>query len=447
MSVEMNATTSYSSETSKPIIARRRRPEVLAPAGNMTAFKAAVDFGADAVYCSGKMFGMRSAPRNFTLDELREAAEYAHERGARIYVTCNILPTNPEVEGIREYLGQLDRAGVDAVIVTDIGVMMMARQVAPRLEIHISTQAGVTNYLAAATLRDLGAKRVVLARELALEDVAQIRAHTPDDLDIECFVHGSMCMAFSGRCLISNFLTGRSGNHGECAQPCRWRYSVMEEKRPGQYFPVEETEGGSYIFNSQDMNMLPHIGEVIEAGATSLKIEGRAKSAYYVAAMTNAYKCAVDEYLAWRDERIEAGEQADPKEFTPSSWLLDEPYKVSHRDYCTGFWYHDVPAGQNVDRGGYYRDWIVVGDVLGWRDGRVTFIGRNKIVPGQSIEILQPGVPPMQLTVADDIRDADGIHADAANNPTHVFSLPCEQPVVPGAAMRTRALRPTLKAE
>ena len=473
----------FRSDTSTPVIVRRRRPEVLAPAGNITAFKAAVDFGADAVYCSGKMFGMRSAPRNFTMGELREATDYAHERGARIYVTVNILPTNPEVTGIRDYLAALDGIGVDAAIITDIGVMMLAKEVAPHLEIHISTQAGVTNYLAARTLYDLGAKRVVLARELSLGDVATIRANTPDDLDIETFVHGSMCMAFSGRCLISNFMTGRSGNHGECAQPCRWRYTVMEEKRPGQYFPVEQTEDGAYIFNSQDMNMLDHIGAVIEAGASSLKIEGRAKSAYYVAAMTNAYKCAVDAYLAWREEHgpvvPEWGEDAQPgderasgrgpqagdgepaavrtvpecshaangDEFRLPQWLHDEPFKVSHRDYCTGFWYRQVPASQNVDRGGYYRDWIVVGDALGWSGGRVTFVGRNKIVPGQSIEIVQPGQPPVELAVGDDIRDADGVPVAEANYPTHVFSMSCPTPIAPGAALRTRAQNRTLKAE
>lgn len=424
-------------------IPRRRRPEVLAPAGNMNALRAAVDFGADAVYCSGKLFGMRSAPRNFTLDELSQAADYAHRAGARVYVTCNILPMNPEVEGIRDYLGQLDDIGVDAVIVTDIGVMMMARQVAPHLEIHISTQAGVTNYLAARTLYELGAKRVVLARELALEDVAAIRANTPDDLDIECFVHGSMCMAFSGRCLISNFLTGRSGNHGECAQPCRWRYAVVEEKRPGQYFPVEESADGAYLFNSQDMNMLPHIGEAIAAGASSLKIEGRAKSAYYVASMTNAYKCAVNEYLAWREE---VGPDAPASGFRPSAWLLQEPFKVSHRDYCTGFWYREVPAGQSVTRGGYHRDWIVVGDVTGWEAGRVRFVGRNKIIPGQDVEILQPAREPVSMRVPDDIRDESGTYAGAANHPTQVFTLPCQEPIAPGSVMRSKAAAPTLKA-
>ena len=222
--------------TAADTMIRRRSPEVLAPAGNLKSFKAAVDFGADAVYCSGKMFGMRSAPKNLSLDDIAEATAYAHQRNARIYITCNILPRNEEIEPMREYIGQLRDIGVDALIVTDIGVMMMAHRVAPELELHVSTQAGVTNWLAATELHNLGAKRVVLARELSLDTVREIRANTPEELDIEAFVHGSMCMAFSGRCLISNYLTGRDGNHGECAQPCRWKYHLVEEKRPGQFF-------------------------------------------------------------------------------------------------------------------------------------------------------------------------------------------------------------------
>ncbi len=273
---------------------------MLAPAGNLRGLKTAVDYGADAVYCGGKAFGMRSAPKNLSLEDFEEGARYAHERGARVYVTFNVLPRNSEVEAMREYLGKLKDTGVDALIVSDIGVMLMAKQVAPNLELHVSTQAGVTNYQAANAFYELGARRVVLAREMDLQAVRDIRARIPDDLDIECFVHGAMCMAFSGRCLFSNYLTGRDGNHGECAQPCRWKYSIVEEKRPGQYFPIEQTAEGAYLFNSQDMNMLAHIDDLLDSGATSLKIEGRSKSAYYIAAMTNAYKTAVNEYMVQR---------------------------------------------------------------------------------------------------------------------------------------------------
>ena len=415
--------------TAADTMIRRRSPEVLAPAGNLKSFKAAVDFGADAVYCSGKMFGMRSAPKNLSLDDIAEATAYAHQRNARIYITCNILPRNEEIEPMREYIGQLRDIGVDALIVTDIGVMMMAHRVAPELELHVSTQAGVTNWLAATELHNLGAKRVVLARELSLDTVREIRANTPEDLDIEAFVHGSMCMAFSGRCLISNYLTGRDGNHGECAQPCRWKYHLVEEKRPGQFFPIEETDKGSYIFNSQDMNMLAHVGELIEAGVSSLKIEGRAKSVYYISAMTNAYKCAVNGYLAAEDKA----------HYQVPEWLLEEPYKVSHRDYSTGFYYPEHKVTQNADRNGYYRDWILTGETRGWAEGRLTFMGHNKIEPGQTVEILQPGQRPVRIeAVADDIRDEDGVPVAAAAYPTKIFSLPCPEPV---AANRT------LKAE
>ena len=510
---------------------RRRKPEVLAPAGNLRGLKTAVDYGADAVYCGGKSFGMRSAPRNFSIDDFREGAAYAHEHGARVYVTLNILPRNNEITAIERYIEDLRTTGVDALIVTDIGVMMLAHRIAPELELHVSTQAGVTNYLAANTLYDLGARRVVLAREMDLQAVRDIRANVPDDLDIETFVHGSMCMAFSGRCLISNYLTGRDGNHGECAQPCRWKYSLVEEKRPGQVFPVEETSQGTYLFNSQDMNMMEHIDDLIDAGATSLKIEGRSKSAYYVATMTNAYKSAVNEYMIQRGFEDEDGNELKPFEdrviranspeaealaeeaerdeimlnadkafpgmpnwdsasdegeisnrearrtglerqrqlvddaadgwqhaaVRPAEhvqlpqWLLEEPYKVAHRDYSTGFYYPEQKVTQNTDRSAYFRDWLVVGEVLSWspeEGGRVTIMSRNKIEPGQLVEFLLPGRAPLEYTVpAEGIRDADGEPVEMVNNPAHVFSLPLAVEVPVNAALRSRTKKPTLKAE
>lgn len=489
----------------------RRKPEVLAPAGNLRSLKTAIDFGADAVYCGGKEFGMRSAPKNLSYEDLAAGAQYAHKRGARIYVTCNVLPHNDEVEDMKDYIGQLAETGIDALIVTDIGVMVAAHRIAPKLELHVSTQAGVTNYLAANALYELGAKRVVLARELSLQALRDIRANIPEDMDIECFVHGSMCMAFSGRCLISNYMNGRDANHGECSQPCRWKYHVVEEKRPGQFFPVEENDEGTFLFNSQDMCMLDHLDDVIDAGATSLKIEGRAKSAYYVAAMANAYKCAVDEYMVQRgfedkdghalkpfhdqvirnravtnaavvsDDSIGfhssslsgskaaartmlaphsgalVGEEANthdethrPDHVTLSQWLNDEPYKVSHRDYCTGFYYPDRKAGQNTDRGGYFRDWLVVGEVQGYdaETKRVTLMSRNKIEAGQLVEFLVPGCEPVDYTVpGGGFQDADGNSVEAINNPAHVFSMPCPEPVPVGSMMRSHAKNHTLKAE
>lgn len=529
---------------------RRVRPEVLAPAGNLRGLKTAVDYGADAVYCGGKAFGMRSAPRNLSIEDFAEGARYAHERGARVYVTLNILPRNNEITAIEAYINDLRTTGVDALIVTDIGVMMLAHRIAPELELHVSTQAGVTNYLAANALYELGARRVVLAREMDLQAVRDIRANIPDDLDIETFVHGSMCMAFSGRCLISNYLTGRDGNHGECAQPCRWKYSLVEEKRPGQVFPVEETEQGTYLFNSQDMNMMAHIDDLIDSGATSLKIEGRSKSAYYVAAMTNAYKTAVDAYMVQRgfededgnelkpfhDRVVRAGETADDTDGVDAimvnadaafcgmpnwdsandegeapavdeaaadgaanaaaaaatgeisnraarrsgldrqrayaeetadgwlhaavrpaphielpDWLMEEPYKVAHRDYSTGFYYPERKVTQNTDRSAYFREWLVVGETLGWspdEGGRVTIMSRNKIEPGQTVEFLLPGRAPLVYVVPDHgIRDADGNDVPMVNNPAHVFSLPLDVEVPVNAALRSRTKKPTLKAE
>lgn len=457
----------------------RNKPEVLAPAGNLRGLKTAVDYGADAVYCGGKAFGMRSAPRNLSLEDFEEGSRYAHERGARVYVTCNVLPRNAEVEDLKEYLGQLKDTGVDALIVTDIGVMMAARRIAPNLEIHISTQAGVTNYLAANALYELGAKRVVLAREMGLQAVRDIRANIPEDMDIECFVHGAMCMAFSGRCLFSNYLTGRDGNHGECAQPCRWKYSIVEEKRPGRYFPIEQTQDGAYLFNSQDMNMLEHLDDLIDAGATSLKIEGRSKSAYYIAAMTNAYKSAVNEYMVQRGfesedgaplapfhdrvhrtapgESPRVGEAAIETDTTAPApvdlpqWLREEPYKVAHRDYSTGFYYPEHPVTQNTDRSHYFREWLVVGETLGWspeEGGRLTIMSRNKIEAGQLVEFVLPGRAPYAYTVpGGGFRDEQGTWVPEINNPAHVFSMPCPEPIPVNAAMRSRTKQATMKAE
>ncbi|KFI44816.1 putative protease [Bifidobacterium bohemicum] len=460
---------------------RRRRPEVLAPAGNLRSLETAIDFGADAVYCGGKAFGMRSAPRNLSLEDFEAGSRYAHERGARVYVTCNVLPHNDEVEGLKEYIGQLADTGVDALIVTDIGVMMAAHRIAPKLELHVSTQAGVTNYLAANALYELGARRVVLARELDMQAVRDIRANIPEDMDVECFVHGSMCMAFSGRCLISNYLTGRDANHGECSQPCRWKYHVVEEKRPGQFFPIEQTDQGTFLFNSQDMCMLEHLDELIDVGATSLKIEGRAKSAYYVAAMANAYKCAVNEYMVQRgfedgdrhvvrpfrskvtraDSMIDrrTGQASDVRDGAAADasnrvelaqWLKDEPYKVSHRDYSTGFYYPERQVGQNTDRGGYFRDWLVVGEVTAYdaQTSRITLMSRNKIEEGQLVEFLVPGRAPVDFQVpGGGFRDAEGAPVESINNPAHVFSMPCPQPIPAGAMIRSRAKTRTLKAE
>lgn len=438
---------------------RRVKPEVLAPAGSLETLRTAIDFGADAVYCGGKSFGMRAAAKNLTLDELAQGLAYAHERDARLFVTCNILPASDEVAAMNDYMGQLGEIGVDALIVSDIGVLMAARKVAPNTEIHISTQAGVTNYQAANALHQLGASRVVLARELSLDAIREVRANVPDELEIEAFVHGSMCMAFSGRCLISQHTTGRDANHGDCAQSCRWKYHVVEEKRPNQFIPVEITDQGTFLFNSQDMNLLSHLHEVIDAGVTSLKIEGRAKGGYYVATMANAYKTAVNCYLLQRGYEDAAGNVL--REFTPAAlradllagqagevhypqWLHDEPDKVTHREYSTGFYYPNQPASENIVTGGYINDWRWLGEVSCYdpQTRRLTIWARNKITPGMEIEFLAPGCAPMAMLVpSDGLCDEKGRPVAEINHPAHEFSLPCAVEVPIGAMIRARMER------
>lgn len=437
-------------------IHRRTRPEVLAPAGNLATLKTAFDFGTDAVYMGGKQFGMRTAPKNFSLEDIEEAVAYAHARGGRVYVTCNILPSSTEVEAMNSYMGQLGEIGVDALIVTDIGVLMAAREVAPNTDIHISTQAGVTNYQAANALAALGASRVVLARELSLEDIRELRRHTAPELEIEAFVHGSMCMAFSGRCLISQHTVGRDANHGDCAQPCRYKYRVTEERRPGEYIPVEVTDQGTFLFNSNDMNMISHVDDVLDAGVTSLKIEGRAKSAYYVAAMANAYKTAVNTYMVQRGFEDEAGNALVPfhdqvhlpenarsaSQVVLPQWLEEEPEKVTHRTYSTGFYYPDNPASEDVSKGGYINTWILAGIVTDYdvQEQRLSFHAKNKLTPGNEVEILFHGSEPVKVVVpAEGLRDEKGKPVEEINHPAHVFSMPCEREIPVGAMIRVRA--------
>ncbi|WP_124054601.1 peptidase U32 family protein [Arcanobacterium ihumii] len=422
-----------------PQVVRREKPEVLAPAGNLDTLKTAINFGADAVYCGGQAFGMRTAPKNLTLEDFDEGVKYAHERGARLFVTCNILPTSSEVADMNAYMAQLGEIGVDALIVSDIGVLMAARQVAPNTEIHISTQAGVTNYQAANALAQLGASRVVLARELDLAAIRDIRANVSPELEIEAFVHGSMCMAFSGRCLISQHTTGRDANHGDCAQSCRWKYHVVEEKRPAQFIPVEVTDQGTFLFNSQDMNLLEHVDDILDAGVTSLKIEGRAKSAYYVAAMANAYKCAVNEYMVQRGfedadgvalklfhDRVSAQSEELVSVELPQ-WLKEEPFKVTHREYCTGFYYPEKPASENIVSGGYINTWRWLGDVVrvDRDEQRLYLYAKNKITPGMEIEFLFPNHAPVVFQVPEQgLKDERGHAVEEINHPAHEFSMP-----------------------
>ncbi len=409
---------------------KNRIPEVLAPAGDIARLKAAVDFGADAVYIGGKVFTMRAAPANFDEKEMLEGVRYAHGRGARVYLTCNTLPRNEEIEQLPEYFELVKASGVDAVIISDLGVLGIARRIMPEIEIHISTQAGVVNYAAACELHAMGAKRVVLARELSLDEIRFIRAHTPPELEIEAFVHGAMCVSFSGRCLLSSYMTGRDSNRGECAQPCRWRYSLTEEKRPNEHYPVFEDEQGTYILNAKDLCMIEHIGELADAGITSLKIEGRAKSDYYVSVITNAYRCAVDGYLA------------APQGYVTPGWLVDEVKKVSHRQYCTGFFYGPIENGQYYENGGYVRSYDVVAVVDDWQNGVVYCTQRNKFLRGDTVEILQPRSKPFEFTIKQ-LLAADGSELESTPHPTMPFSFTCDIPLQKGSVIRKQVDIPT----
>ena len=404
-----------------------KKVELLAPAGDFERLKCAVKYGADAVYLAGTMFGMRTAPANFPADRLREAVEYAHERGVKVYLTCNTLPRNSDLPSLPAFLSNAKEAGVDALIISDMGVLDAAGKYAPGVEIHISTQHGIVNYLAAEHFYRSGAKRIVTARELSLQEIAEIRRHIPDDMDIEAFVHGAMCVSFSGRCLISNYLVGRDSNRGDCAQPCRWKYRLTEETRPGQFFPLDEDESGTYLFNSKDMCMIEHIPELIKAGITSFKIEGRAKSEHYVSVITNAYRIAIDGYYANPSD-----------DYVPEQWVVDEVYKVSYRDYCTGFFFSDPSEDAKISyKGGYNRVWEVVAVVEKCENGRVFCTQRNRFFEGDEIEIMEKGKKPTVLP-ARDLRNEEGESIESTNHAMMRFSFESEKSFEVGAIVRKK---------
>ena len=388
--------------------------EVLAPAGDEERFGAALNYGADAIYLGRKQFGMRSSPGNFDFEQLVKAVSAAHERGVKVYLTCNTLPRNNEIPMFEKFLEEAVEAGVDALIVADVGLLMMIKRLAPDIEIHISTQTGIVNYATAREFYNMGAKRVVLARELSLEEIAEIRAKTDSDLDIEVFVHGAMCVSFSGRCLLSQYLVGRDANRGECAQPCRWKYHLVEEKRPGDYYELSEGDGGSYILNAKDMCMIEHLKELKDAGVTSFKIEGRAKSAYYTATVTNAYRAALD--------AVKNGEPV-PK------WAVDEVYKVSHRQYCTGFYFNKEDANQYYENSGYIRECDFVGVIDSCENGRVNITQRNYFTVHDGLEVLSPGKTPVKLDIPYLI-NSKGEQTEIANRATEkmYFDYPVSFP-------------------
>lgn len=398
-------------------------PEVLSPAGDFECLQAAIRFGADAVYLGGTRFGMRVASANFDDELLQKGVALAHEHGVRVYLTCNTLPTNEEIDALPGFLKSVQAAGVDAIIVTDLGVLSLVKQYIPEMEVHISTQTGVVNYRTATELYHMGAKRVVLARELSFEEIACIRDKTPPELDIEAFVHGTMCVSFSGRCLLSSYLTGRDANRGECAQPCRWGYHLMEEKRPGMYFPIEEDEKGTYILNAKDLCMIEHIDRLVSAGITSLKIEGRAKSSYYVSVVTNAYRNAVDLY------------RKDPEHFKLPQWLFDEVRKVSHRQYSTGFYFGRPEQGQYYETGGYVRGYDVVALVDDCRDGVLYCTQKNKFSVGDTLELLEPRAGVRSFTVTA-LEDEEGTALESVPHPQMKFRLPAGFSAKAGSILR-----------
>lgn len=390
-----------------------KKVELLAPAGDRERLRMAVLYGADAVYLAGTSFGMRAFAGNFSPEELPEAVKFAHEHGVRVHVTVNTMPRNDEIVQLPAHLERLQEAGVDALIVADLGAFTLAGKYAPRCERHISTQASISNFETAKAWYELGAKRVILARELSLAEIREIREKTPKELELEAFVHGAMCVSYSGRCLLSNYMTGRDSNRGACAQPCRYQYYLMEEKRPGEYFPVFEDEKGTYLMNSRDMCMIDHVGELLEAGLDSLKIEGRAKSAYYAAIVTGAYRHAID--------AAAAGETLDPV------WR-EEVERVSHRHYATGFYYGE--PGQYVENSRYIREWQVIALVMDCEaDGMATVTLRNKFSVGDDIEVVGPDVKPIAF-VAGEMWDEEGNAMTEARNPQMVFrmKLPAQVP-------------------
>ncbi len=399
------------------------KPEILSPAGDMERLITAVNFGADAVYLAGQEFGMRTSSSNFDNDQLAKAIKFAHDKNVKVYLTCNTLPRNNEINRLPSFIENAKDLGIDAFIVADIGVLQLVKKYAPNVDIHISTQAGIVNYVTAQSFYDMGAKRVVLARELTLDDIATIRAKTNKNLELEVFVHGSMCVSFSGRCLLSSYLTGRDANRGDCAQPCRWKYNLVEENRQGQLFPIEEDKSGAYILNSRDLCMINYIPQIVKAGASSLKIEGRAKSSYYVAVTTNAYKAALNNYI-----NNQAAE----------SWMFEELDKISHREYNTGFFFGNEP-GQVYSNGGYVRKYDVVAVCDGYDNGMMQISQRNKFFKGDCLDVLEPGGKPFELHV-EKIIDEWGNEVESTPHAMQKLFIPVNREVLKGAFLRKKRL-------
>ncbi|MFA6308699.1 MAG: U32 family peptidase [Clostridia bacterium] len=393
--------------------------ELLAPAGNLEKLKMAIIYGADAVYIGGEEFGLRASADNFSEADMKEGVEFAHKKGVKVYVTMNIIPHNEDLIGMEEYIKNLVELKVDAILISDPGVFSIVRHAAPEMEIHLSTQANNTNYKSALFWFNLGVKRVVLARELSLSEIKEIRNNTPNELELEAFVHGAMCISYSGRCLLSNYLAGRDSNMGQCAHPCRWKYYLMEEKRPGEYLPVYENERGTFIYNSKDLCMIEHIPEIIESGITSLKIEGRMKSSFYVALIVKAYREAIDKYCE------------NPGNYRPDPEWMIEISKASHREYSTGFYFGKMDnGGQIYNTSSYIREYDFIGIVLEYDEG--TCIAkveqRNRMFEGDEIEVISPNGKFFKQKISN-MKDEFGDETEVAQHPQMIVFIPMGQKV------------------
>ncbi|GFI31630.1 putative protease YdcP [Lachnospiraceae bacterium] len=396
-----------------------KKPELLIPASSLEVLKVAVIFGADAVYIGGEAFGLRAKAKNFSLDDMREGIQFAHQHQVRVYVTANILAHNQDLAGVREYFTELNEIKPDALIISDPGIFTLAKEVCPEVEVHISTQANNTNYETYRFWHRLGAKRVVSARELSLTELSELRSHIPDELEIETFIHGAMCISYSGRCLLSNYFTGRDANQGACTHPCRWKYAVVEETRPGEYLPVYENERGTYIFNSRDLCMIEHIPELVHAGIDSFKIEGRMKTALYVATVARTYRRAIDDYFV-SEETYRAN----------MPWYLEQIVNCTYRQFTTGFFFGKPDeTSQIYDNNTYVKEYTylgIVGEIN--EEGFCRIEQRNKFSVGETIEVMKPDGTDIPVIVKR-IQDQDGNEMESAPHPKQILYIDLGQPL------------------
>ncbi|NSW92351.1 MAG: U32 family peptidase [Firmicutes bacterium] len=406
-----------------------KKVELLAPAGNPEKLKMAITYGADAVYLGGYEYGLRAYADNFSFEDMEKGIEFAHSKGKKVYITMNIIPHNEDIEGMEEYIKQICRLEADAIILSDPGVYMVVRETAPGMKIHLSTQANNTNWKSAKFWYEQGIKRIILARELSLKEIAEIKEKVPEDLELEVFVHGAMCISYSGRCLLSNYMAGRDSNRGLCAHPCRWKYFLMEEKRPGQYMPVYENERGTFIFNSKDLCMIEHIPQVIATGVTSLKIEGRMKSSYYVATVVKAYREVIDAYYT------------DPEGYKFDPLWLEEISKASHREYTTGFYFKKPGSEDQVyNTSTYVREYDFVGLVLEYdkTTGIAKVEQRNRMFVGDEVEVVRPKGRYFKQKITS-MKNEEGEYIDNAPHPQMIVYIPMKQEVEEYTILRRRA--------